>query len=152
MKSPFKNLVMLILLLIGIFILVVLGAKIWNSMRGVSWVEQVPIWCRAVVVFSGAVWLVTCIIFTKTMALYRARMIQAASLQLFWPAMRFYNVIILRWRLIVGVAFVTAALVSLCSYATLPIYSSTSTIKQQDEGTLMMEFIKRNQNAFIYGY
>jgi cytochrome c oxidase assembly protein Cox11 len=54
--------------------------------------------------------------------------------------------------LIAGVAVITVALVSLCAYAALPIYSATCTIRNNDDGTLMMEFIKRHPNAHPSAY
>jgi len=69
-----------------------------------------------------------------------------------WPARRFPKTLIRRWRLIAGVAVITVALVSLCAYAALPIYSATCTIRNNDDGTLMMEFIKRHPNAHPSAY
>lgn len=66
--------------------------------------------------------------------------------------MQIGNVIMLRRRLILGVFVLSGALAAWGSYATLPVYSSTCTIRQEDDGTLMMEFIKRHPEAKVCFY
>jgi hypothetical protein len=72
---------------------------------------------------------------------------------IYWQLMHCWNVIILRWRMIACATLVTVALASLYSYAALPLYKSTCTIRNSDsDGFLGMEFYKRHPNAVIIGY
>jgi hypothetical protein len=75
LKILFKNIVMLMVLFIGTYVLGVLSFRIWNSTGGVSWLNEVPVWCKALVVFVDIAWLVICIIFGKPLADYGSRTI-----------------------------------------------------------------------------
>lgn len=74
-KLLFKNIVMLVVLFIGTCLLGELSFKIWNSTRGVSWLNEVPVWCKALMAFVDIVWLVVCIIFGKPLAVYGSQII-----------------------------------------------------------------------------
>jgi hypothetical protein len=74
-KVLFKNVVMLMVLFIGTCLVGELSFRIWNSTGGVSWLNEVPIWCKALVVFADIAWLVICIIFGKPLADYGSRTI-----------------------------------------------------------------------------
>jgi hypothetical protein len=49
------------------------------STGGVSWLNEVPVWCKALVVFADIVWLVICIIFGKPLAVYGSQIIGKAG-------------------------------------------------------------------------
>jgi len=72
-KVLFKNVVMLMVLSIGTYLLNELNIRIWKS--GVSWLNEVPAWCKALVVFADIAWLVICITFCKPLAVYGSRII-----------------------------------------------------------------------------
>jgi len=74
-KILFKNVVALMLLFTGICLLGELSFRIWNSAGEVSWLNEVPVWCKALVVFADIAWLVICIIFGKSLAVYGSRII-----------------------------------------------------------------------------
>jgi hypothetical protein len=74
-KILFKNAVMLMVLFTGTCLLGELSFRIWNSTGGVSWLNEVPVWCKALVVFVDIAWLVICIIFGKPLADYGSRII-----------------------------------------------------------------------------
>ena len=74
-KLLLKNVVMLMVLFTGTCLLGELSLRIWNSTRGVSWLKEVPVWCKALVVFADIVWLVICIIFGKPLAVYGSQII-----------------------------------------------------------------------------
>ena len=47
-----KNMVMLMVLFTGIYLLDELNVRIWTSTRGITWLNEVPVWCKALVVFA----------------------------------------------------------------------------------------------------
>jgi hypothetical protein len=65
-KLFLKNIVMLMVLFTGIYLLDELNVRTWK--RGDSWLNDAPIWCKALVFFADIVWLVICIIFGKPLA------------------------------------------------------------------------------------
>jgi len=65
-KLFLKNIVMLMVLFTGIYLLDELNVRTWK--RGDSWLYDAPIWCKALVFFADIVWLVICIIFGKPLA------------------------------------------------------------------------------------
>ncbi|HEV2692273.1 MAG TPA: hypothetical protein VG347_05200 [Verrucomicrobiae bacterium] len=130
---------MLILLLMGSYISVTLTATIWTSMEGVSLVEQVPISCKAIAVFADVIWFATCIVFGKPIAIYASQQIWELGLLFFWPMMRFYNVIMLRRRLVIVVVAITVAMVTLGTLSMRPIYSATCTIKVEMDAHAWLE-------------
>lgn len=68
-----KNVLVLMVLLTGVYLLDELNVRIWKS--GVSWLYDAPIWFKALVVFADIVWLVVFIIFGKPLAVYGSRII-----------------------------------------------------------------------------
>lgn len=74
-KTLIKNAGLLLVLFVGTCLLVELSLRIWTSTRGVSWLNEVPAWCKALVVFADIVWLVICTIFGKPLAVYGSQII-----------------------------------------------------------------------------
>lgn len=74
-KGLFKNVVVLMVLFSGTCLLGELSFRIWTSTRGVSWLNEVPVWCKALVVFADIAWLVICIIFGKPLAVHGSQII-----------------------------------------------------------------------------
>ncbi len=73
LKVLFKNVVMFMVLFIGTYLLVELYFGFWKS--GVSWLYEISIWCKALVLFVDIAWLVICIIFGKPLAVYGSQII-----------------------------------------------------------------------------
>lgn len=74
-KFLLKNVVMLMVLFTGTCLLAELSFRIWTSTRGVSWLNEVPAWCKALVVFADFAWLIICIFFGKPLAVYGSQII-----------------------------------------------------------------------------
>ena len=79
MKTLFKNLVMLTVLFVGAYLIGELSFRIWHSTRGIGWANQVPAWCKALVLFANIVWLVVCYICGKPIAVNACQVTRAAS-------------------------------------------------------------------------
>lgn len=75
-KVLLKNVVMLMVLFTGTYLLGELSFRIWTSTRGITWLNEVPVWCKALVVFADIAWLVICIIFGKPLAVYGSQIIR----------------------------------------------------------------------------
>ena len=54
---------------------------------------------------------------------FRAWALQRIGLPLYWPTLRFYNLIRLRWRFIIVATLVVTGLVAFCCFTRLPEYS-----------------------------
>jgi hypothetical protein len=73
LKILFKNVVMLMVLFTGTYLLGELNLGFWKS--GVGRLYDVPIWCKALEVFADIAWLVVCIIFGKPLAVFGSQII-----------------------------------------------------------------------------
>jgi len=124
---------MVTLLLLGSCVIFAYEIHFCWKISQTFWNKQLPFSCQLLVMFVSFVWFNICYNFGKpyavSLALHVNQMIGRARLALYWRAMHFYSVILLRRRLIFSIVVVTVALTILCIYSTPPIYSSTCVIK-----------------------
>jgi len=126
-----KILVSLFIMTGGSFILVVYHCQLWLS-NPHSLADN-----HLMLAIVDAVWLAVWLLLARLQILETPindwpNYFKDAKLLLYWPLMRFLNVIILRRRLIRAAAVISLLLGVLCAITDPPIYSATCTI---DMGT-----------------